>query len=71
MQKLAKRFLFVPCTSASFERLFLQLIILLEKRIRLDPDTVDELLVLHCFTGKKDLPMMKGRFSLFKRHLEN
>ena len=39
---------------------FLYLVILVEM-LRLDPDTLDEVLFLHCFLMEKDVPMKKWR----------
>ncbi len=57
LQRLAKQFLYRPCTSVPSERLFSAAGLTVTKgRARLDPDTVDELLFLHSF--------FKGQVSL-------
>ena len=54
LHKLAKRFLCRPSTSVPSERLFSAASLTVTKtRARLDPDTVDELLFLHCYYKEK------------------
>ena len=67
LQRLARRYLCRPCTSVPSERIFSAAGNMVTKgRTRLDPDTVDELLFLHCYFKEKGSGVKQELINLAK-----